>query len=127
MAFGQEKWTKSQYFLTFPWLFVNFSWLKAVFFDFTWLSFLQRGIGDLADAMLLGLIALERMTQTQGITTLGLPIDNDKDKVSWQQMVIRKSEKGKRKEMRKGTWLQAIDKWDSELKKTKMGILASLH
>ena len=60
--------------------------------------------------MLLGLIALEHMTQTQGITTLGLPIDNDKDKVSWQQMVIRKSEKGKRKEMRKGTWLQAIDK-----------------
>ena len=42
MAFSQEKSTKSQYFLTFPWLFVDFSWLKAIFFDFTWLSFLQR-------------------------------------------------------------------------------------
>ena len=41
-AFSQEKSTKSQYFLTFPWLFVDFSWLKAIFFDFTWLSFSQR-------------------------------------------------------------------------------------
>ena len=41
MAFSQEKSTKSQGKVKKYWLFVDFSWLKAVFFDFTWLSFLQ--------------------------------------------------------------------------------------
>ena len=29
------------------------------------------------------------ITQTQGVTTLGLLIANDKDKASWQQMIKR--------------------------------------
>ena len=47
-AFSQEKSTKCQYFLTFPWHFVDFSWLKAIYSDFTWLSFLQRITTELA-------------------------------------------------------------------------------
>ena len=33
---------KSQQKVNIFWLFLDFSWLKAIFFDYTWLSFLQR-------------------------------------------------------------------------------------
>ena len=56
------------------------------------------GIDDSADVMLLGLTALECMTQTQGMTTLGLPIANNKDKASWQQMIKRRNRRGMEKE-----------------------------
>ena len=45
-AFSQEKSTKSQGKVKKYWRFVDFSWLKANFFDFTWLSFLQRMIAE---------------------------------------------------------------------------------
>ena len=37
---------KSQGKVCFLWLFLDFSWLKAIFFNFTWLSFLQRVTSD---------------------------------------------------------------------------------
>ena len=46
-AFSQEKLTKSQGKVKKYWLFVHFSWPKAIFFDFTWLSFLQSVIPQL--------------------------------------------------------------------------------
>ena len=45
-AFSQEQSTKSQGKVKKYWLFVDFSWLRAVFSDFTWLSFLQRLMCD---------------------------------------------------------------------------------
>ena len=40
---------KSQGKVCFLWLFLDFSWLKAVFFEFSWLPFLQRIHGKALD------------------------------------------------------------------------------
>ena len=70
-AFSQEKSTKSQGKVKKYWLFVDFSWLKAIFFDFTWLSFLQRM--RCVVSMFYGLISCPMIVDDQSCheTTLG--------------------------------------------------------
>ena len=66
------------------------------------------------------LFNLSKKCQLKPPATLVSCIANDKDKASWQRMIKRW--KGKGKEL----GLQMMDVWSSELKNTKMGILASL-
>ena len=47
--------------------------------------------------MLLGLITLECMTWTQGMTTLGPSVNNDKDEASWQRMIEMREKETERK------------------------------